>query len=46
MNCDNCKQASTVMLGMKPGKDGKPWALCSKCWENGPNMYMKKKEKR
>jgi hypothetical protein len=31
--CADCGQVTVVMLGMVPGRDGKPWRLCLRCWQ-------------
>lgn len=38
-SCDHCgKQAETdrpVLVAMVPGRDGKAWFLCVRCWSDG-----------
>lgn len=33
--CEHCGKLQRVMLAMVPGKDGKDWSLCPKCWIDG-----------
>jgi hypothetical protein len=34
--CAQCGATDrTVLIGMAPGRDGKPWSLCRGCWSNG-----------
>lgn len=36
MCCDDCKRTlMTIMVEMEPGRDGKPWWLCKRCWKEG-----------
>lgn len=35
MACDDCGKTTVAMFPMQPGKDGKPWELCSRCWIDG-----------
>jgi hypothetical protein len=37
-HCDDCKKGpehGVTLIGMQPGPDGKPWALCSVCHRTG-----------
>ena len=33
--CEHCGMSRPVMVAMKPGKDERPWSLCSRCWLEG-----------
>lgn len=30
--CADCGKERAVMLGMRPGRDGVEWFVCSRCW--------------
>lgn len=33
--CEHCGRKKPMMAAMVPGKDGKEWFLCPRCWEDG-----------
>ena len=33
--CAHCNRVRPIMLEMEPGRDGKPWRLCSGCYLDG-----------
>jgi hypothetical protein len=40
MKCELCGETDrTVLVGMKPGKDGVPWWLCVKDWSEGRTPF-------
>lgn len=30
--CADCHRLASVMMAMTPGKDGRAWSLCVRCW--------------
>lgn len=40
MTCDDCNRARPVMVAMQPGRDGKPWSLCGRCWLDGVKPWI------
>lgn len=35
-SCEHCDRTDmTIMIGMKPGADGKDWSLCRRCFQLG-----------
>ncbi len=34
-SCEHCGARRRMMVGMAAGKDGQPWWLCPRCWEDG-----------
>lgn len=40
--CEHCGRQRLMMVPMEPGRDGKPWYLCPKCFEDGVKPMREK----